>query len=365
MSNKNDHKDTQLFYEIIEIALGNKDELSRTPTNQEWVDIFELSQEQTVVGVVFLALEKLSKRDVKPPLKLLYEWIGLNEQIRVQNLLVNKRCVELTIFFAEAGFRTCILKGQGNALMYPAPLSRTSGDIDIWVEGKRDEIRELVVSRCPEAQDGDMHIDFSIFKDVAVEVHYTPRVDVRPKYNKRLQQWICDSKDVQFANMAVLDSEKTYKVCVPTAEFNVILQMSHLMGHFFVEGIGLRQFIDFFYLLQQKGIAVHKTDLRETLTYLGMDKFAGGVMWVLHEKLGLDCKYLLCEPNEQVGILVLKEIEEGGNFGHFDQRFALRKYGLIGRGVSDFYRLATLMRYFPSFALWKMWDKIKGQRWKV
>ena len=148
MSTKNGHKDTQLFYEIIEIALGNRSELSKRPTNQEWIDIFELSQEQTVVGVAFLALENLSKRDIKPPLKLLYEWIGLNEQIRVRNLLVNKRCGELTKYFAEAGFRTCILKGQGNALMYPDPLSRTSGDIDIWVDGMRDEIREFVVSKC-------------------------------------------------------------------------------------------------------------------------------------------------------------------------------------------------------------------------
>lgn len=362
MSNKNDHKDTQLFYEIIEIALGNKDELSRTPTNQEWVDIFELSQEQTVVGVIFLALEKLSKRDIKPPLKLLYEWIGLNEQIKVQNLLVNKRCGELTKYFAEAGFRTCILKGQGNALMYPDPLSRTSGDIDIWVDGMRDEIREFVVSKCPESQDGDMHIEFPIYEDVQVEVHYKPRYDVRPKFEKRLQNWITEQADVQFSHKVMLDNEV---VCVPTAEFNVVMQMSHIMGHFFTEGIGLRQIIDYYYVLKLQDVVENKIELRETLTFFGVGKFASGVMWVLHEKLGMDSNYLLYEPNEQVGKLVLKEIEEGGNFGQFDQRYGLRKYGLIGRGASDFFRLATLARFFPSFALWKMWDKIKGQRWKV
>ena len=355
-------KDIPLFYELVQVGLACREHLSRTPSSEEWLSLFILAQRQTVVGIVFLALKKLDNQGVKPPLDLLYEWIGISEHIKAQNKLVNRRCIEISRLFVESGFRNCILKGQGNSLMYDEPLYRQSGDIDIWVEGDRRDVKSFVVSHCESTQDGDMHIDFPVFDDVHVEVHYKPRYDVRPKYEKRLQSWISEQADAQFSHKVMLDKEE---ICVPKAEFNVVMQMSHMMGHFFTEGIGLRQIIDYYYVLHQEAVVGKQLELRVILNFLGLDKFAAGVMWVLHDILGMNRKYLLCEPNEQVGKLVLKEIEEGGNFGQFDQRYGLRKFGTIGRGISDFYRLLTLIPYFPSLALWKMWDKIKGQRWKV
>jgi hypothetical protein len=351
-----------LFYEIVQIALGNRKTISKLLSTEEWQALFLFSQKQAISGVILEALETLSAANVKPPMNILYEWIGLGEIIKTRNQLVNSRCGDLTQLFEEAGFRTCILKGQGNALMYPKPLSRTSGDIDIWVEGERQEIRRFVKSKYPEAMDGDMHIDFPFFQDVDVEVHYKPRYDVRPKYEKRLQKWIKDRAEEQFCNKFALEGKE---VCFPTAEFNVVMQMSHLMGHFFVEGIGLRQFMDYYYLLQLEIVQRHKESLVDDLAYLGLDEFASGVMWVLCEVFAMKKDLMIVEPDARIGKLILKEIEEGGNFGYYDQRYNLRKYGTVGRGMSDFYRLATLIPYFPCFALWKMWDKIKGQRWKL
>ena len=66
-----------------------------------------------MTGVAFEALESLSEQRQKPPLDLLYQWIGDAEQIRQENLRVNRRCMEITRMFTEAGFKACILKGQG------------------------------------------------------------------------------------------------------------------------------------------------------------------------------------------------------------------------------------------------------------
>ena len=124
----------ELFYELVQIALGQREKLSRKPSDTEWDELFTLSQKQAVTGVTLIALDKLSQQGQKPPVNMLLEWIGQSEQIKSQNLLLNKRCGEITKLFSDAGFRTCILKGQGNALMYPDQLSRNSGDIDLWVE---------------------------------------------------------------------------------------------------------------------------------------------------------------------------------------------------------------------------------------
>lgn len=116
-------KDRTLFFELLQVVQGQREVLSHHPSDEEWKDIYELSQKQAIAGVVFSAIDKLSSRGQKPPLALLYEWIALAEQIKQRNALLNQRCIELMGMFAEAGSESCILKGQGNALMYPEPLS--------------------------------------------------------------------------------------------------------------------------------------------------------------------------------------------------------------------------------------------------
>ena len=351
-----------LFYELVQVALGVKDKLSRTPSEKEWTEFFLSSQKQTIAGIVFSALEELASQGQKPATQLLFEWIGLCEQIKAQNKRVNKRCIEITRLFAEAGFRSCILKGQGNALMYPDPLLRSSGDIDIWIDGNRKDIKDFVISRCPDAQDGDLHIDFPIYRDVPVEVHYKPRYANIPKYNKRIQDWFKWQEEAQFTHKVELDDAE---ICVPTTTFNAIHQLSHIQGHFFVEGIGLRQFVDYFYVLKKihdEGSAENFTDLFE---YLGLLKFARGVMWVEHKVLGSPEEFLICETDERIGKAILKEIEEGGNFGFHDQRYAFRNKGYLARGLVDCYRLLKLAYYFPQEALWKILRKVENQKWKI
>lgn len=355
----------ELFYELVQVALGQRETLSRNPSDTEWEELFTLSQKQAVAGVALIALEKMSQRGQKPPMDLLYEWIGLSEQIKAQNILVDKRCGEITKCFSDAGFRTCVLKGQGNALMYPDPLSRNSGDIDLWVEGARKEIHEFVFEKCPDAEDGDMHIEAPFFKDVIVEVHYFPRYSSVPKYDRRLQAWFNNHSDAQFSNMVKLRLEDVEYVCVPTVQFNAVQQMSHIMGHFFVEGIGLRQFIDYFYVLRKLYEENCSENYEKLFDYLGMLKFSRGVMWVEKVILGLNDKYLLTSPDERLGKAILKEIEEGGNFGHHDQRYTARCKGILMRGLVDSYRLLKLACYFPEDALWKILRKIQNQKWRL
>ena len=337
-----------LFYELIQVALGNKEKLSRNPTEKEWHELYAICQKQTVAGIAFFALDKLSKLGQKPPLNLLFEWIGLAEQIKQQNHLLNERCKELQEFFSNAGFRTCILKGQGNALMYPEPLYRQSGDIDIWVEGSKDNIVDFVKKRTPNEKAKYHHIEFPIFKDVMVEVHYMPTFSNVPWYNRRMQSFIQNIREQQFDNYAeLIDMEGN--ISVPTIEFNVVFQMSHLMRHFMSEGIGLRHIMDYYFLLQKLNSEGNNddTDWEETFKVLGLFTFAKGVMWIEKHVLSLDKNKLIVPPDERIGKFILSEILSSGNFGVGDSRFTKRLISPVSTNMSILVRNLKMIGMFP------------------
>ena len=133
--------------------------------------------------------------------QLLLEWIGVQQLTISMNRHYNERAKVLTKIFAEGGFRSCILKGQGTALYYEHPEYRQCGDIDIWVEGDRDVILDFLRKNCFKIYSIDIkHTEVQIFDDVPVEVHFFPSWMYRPWTNKRLMRFFADEADSQFTN---------------------------------------------------------------------------------------------------------------------------------------------------------------------
>ena len=359
-----------LFIELTQVALGNRPSLSKAPSEKEWSTMLAIAKKQAVAGFVFDALDRLLAVRQTLPKHLMFKWLGAAEQIKRQNLIVNEKCKEVTKLFADAGFESYVLKGQGNALMYPNPLSRTSGDIDLWVydlKGKkedgrclREQITAFVKKRTPDVFEQYHHIDFPIFRNVPVEVHYTPGRLLSAKYNRRFQAW-CEQQKDGLSNIEV----NTGGFYVPSIAFNAVYQMVHIMTHFFVEGIGMRHFVDYYYVLKHFDGTGQKEEVSETFRWLGLGKFARGVMWIEKEILGIDERCLIVEPNERFGRLILNEMMEGGNFGQHDKRYSFRSKGYLARGIVDSYRLLKLAYYFPHDALWKIVRKVENQKWKV
>lgn len=338
----------ELFFELIQIAVGTKRQLSHVPSDEEWLTIFKTAQKQAVAGITFLALEKLGNVGVKPPLNQLYEWMGLSEQIKNRNTLLNKRCLELTELFSDAGYESCILKGQGNALMYPEPLLRTSGDIDIWVRGDRNNIIEFCQSKVKGCDVSYHHILFPIWDDVDVEAHFVPSYSIVPRYEKHTKDFYSEFKRQKIDGKGFLPEKA--KMYVPSKVVNLVFQMSHIARHFFYGGVGLRQLMDYYYLLKSEGVW-NKDDVIGTLRNLGLYKFAGAVMWVLKEVLAAEEKLLIIPVDEKRGKLLLSEIMKSGNFGHYDQRVS-GKLMKKSATMSIIVRNMRMLRLFPEEALW-------------
>ena len=447
-----------LFFELLQVAIGNHQSLSRVPTPEEWEEIYEMSKKQSLAGIAFAGVERLPQEQM-PPGKRIRQWAVKAEKIREHNVKVSEDCRVISRFFEENGFDCVILKGQGNFAYYPEWLQglRSAGDIDVWCwpKGNANEtqseiatIREhgslrygastydngngnvngngkttdgsdghgynkdnkdnkdnielarsafepasatsdlnhpvrAVIEFCLSKKRGEYvyyhNLDFPVLKATPVEVHYRPTWLYNPFRNRVLQRW--------FASQKVISNKEEVKSAyaeydgykIPSVEFNVVFQLLHLYKHIFEEGIGLRQLLDYYFVITKYGDFVRKrnatlrnaigdcyeNDIKdnidnrdnemqseiatirehgslrygasaydnvellnplnpstiELITKLGLKEFAGAVMYVMREVFAMPEERMLCRPDEKRGRKLLEEIMIGGNFGKFDERY--------------------------------------------
>lgn len=338
-----------LFFEILRIALGRQQVLSAVPTVEQWRELYLMAVKQTLVGVLFPVLEQLPQEQ-RPPREVVLQWYMLKERTIKANRLLNQRAVETQAFFRGEGFDCCILKGQGIATLYPNPLLRTSGDIDIWLNGERERIYAFAHSRVGLQGLTYQHIHYPLHKDVEVEVHVTPGHLFAPIRNRRLQHYF--ESAAQWHHEVELP-EGVGSICVPTAEFNRIYILLHIYMHLFGEGIGLRQVLDYYYVLRQADTVESRERTVATLRKLRMMRFAKAMMWVLHEVFGLEEEYLIATPDENEGRFLLSEIMLAGNFGKYDARIdRTNHHKLLPRLYNSLRRNWKFLVRYPHEMIW-------------
>ena len=428
----------------------------------DWDACYQFAKRQTLVGVLFDGIQRLPK-ELAPARPLLLRWLSDSESIRRRNMRMDRASAYIYNKVCAAGFRCCILKGQGNALLYPHPSSRTPGDVDVWVVANHEELRHIALSLTEgdgsSLQESLNHIVLTVY-GVSVELHSTPALLNSPLHNSRLQRWLKRNADLQCSNRIALPNNAG-EVAVPTVSFNIIYQLCHLFHHCFYEGVGLRQIVDYYLVLKNtdfsgntNGVSgntdcfsgntdcdggllntdftdntdriggnaesdgsllntdftdntdriggnaesdgsLMNTDctdftdgfsgdldedgsllntdctdctdsssgglvevdsggslvaLQEELKWLGLWEFAGAVMYVLREVMGLDEKRMICVPDERRGRLLLEEIMAGGNFGHYDERNHFGQ-GALWHNIQRFRRDWRMLRFYPSEAL--------------
>ncbi len=338
-----------LFFQLLRYSIGASDERPKDISPEDWESLYEIARRQSLLGVLFYGIEV--HPEIKPEKRLLLKWYSVSEKIKVANQKTNRAAVEATSFFREHGFRTCLLKGQGNTLNYPNPYMRTSGDIDIWVEGGDRKVLTFARKYVPHADFCYHHIEFKKVEGVETEVHYRPSFMNSFVHDGRMQRWFEEVAEEQFSHEVELP-EGAGTVCVPTNGFNRIYQMSHISNHFFHEGIGLRQILDYYYVLQQGFTEGERAEDEALLKRLGLYKMASAVMWVLKEMLHMEDGLMIVSADKKLGRFLLNEILQGGNFGKYDQRVSHHQ-GQFAKNILRLKRDFRLMWYFPSECLWE------------
>ena len=347
-----------MIFDFLKYCLDRKDNMSNVVADIGWQQLYFFASKQAILGLCFDGIERLGKEypeELKQnPIgrELLMTWMGKAQQIRRQNVKVNGVAAKLYSKFRKDDLRCCILKGQGNALMYPNPYSRTPGDIDVWVNASRENITEYAKTHFEIGDDIRFHHLETSFDGVPVELHFFPCIMNNPIYNARLQKWFKRNADLQCSNVVSLP-DGIGEIAIPTTVFNVVYQLTHLYHHFFDEGIGMRQIIDYYYVVSMLNVNCEMlTWLPKELKHLGLWKFAGAVMYVLHEALGLSEEKMIVPMDEKRGKLLLAEILNGGNFGkHFTKYGHFTQQGMAKKYFLKIWRNMHFVRYYPAEAL--------------
>ena len=240
-------KQQKIFFDFLRFCIGSAKEIPGSLKEADWKELYAIAKKQCLVGVLFDGIKKLPAEHVGMEKELLLQWMAESQMLEKANVRLNDAAIQVSEWFRKKGFRTCILKGQGNALLYPNPYSRTPGDIDIWVEGGDKRVISFVRSISPHEKACYHHIEFPSYKGVEVEVHYRPSFLLCFWHNRKLQKYYERVKDEQFSHRVMLGEQG--EIAIPMVEFNLIFQLTHIFSHLMNEGIGLRQLVDYYYVL--------------------------------------------------------------------------------------------------------------------
>ena len=386
-----------LFFELIQIALGTRTVLSRIPSENEWQQIYKIAAKQSLVGVVLSGIEVIRAKSVElsVPKILLLQWIGEVQIIEQQNKDMNEAVALVYRLFKNGGLRSCILKGQGVARLYDVrckksdvraqnseqssessrvqeslrarrslSLRRQPGDIDLWVEGGREKVLQFLKNSF--LKTGTVvihHVDTSIIDGVETEVHFLPSYSYNYLRYIKYKKFFKEEANLQFDHF-----DEQVGFAYPTNKFNAVYLMMHIFRHVFHEGIGLRQLMDYYFVL------IHLTDEERKWAYgklkwFGLGKVTCAVMYVMKEVFLMDDKYLLCNPSEKTGKYLLEEIIAGGNFGKFGEQYESAHSGSsFNLYLKNLKRLEKVYSLCPSEVLWApiwkpchwLWRKWKG-----
>lgn len=351
-----------LFQELILISLGKRDGFSRRLTDKDWTSIYTEAQRQSLAGVLLTGVERVIASGENKP-KFLMQWIAQTLTLENRNRQLDARCKDITDIFNGIGLRSCVLKGQGVALLYPNPLRRQCGDIDLWVEGDRDEIYRILKARWNVGETVIHHAEVEIFKDTPTEIHFIPSFTYSPFLYRRYIKFFKRCADRQFANY-----DKTVGFAYSTPEFNAVYSLMHISHHVLHEGIGLRQLLDYYYILKSLD-KEQRLQVFEEMRHLGLAKFVEAVMYVEQQMFGLEPEFFLCKPNERLGKLLLTEIELAGNFGKYDKRNQhVNRKSRMDVYLHNVKRNFVFFKFAPGEVLWApiwkpchfVWRKIKG-----
>ncbi|MCW4110209.1 nucleotidyltransferase domain-containing protein [Segatella copri] len=355
----------QIFFDFLRFSIGSESEIPDSLIEADWKELYRIAQKQCLVGSLFDGIQRLPSSNVGISWDLLLQWMAQSKMLEKTNVRLNDAAFRVSEWFRKKGFRTCILKGQGNALMYPNPYSRTPGDIDIWVEGGDNRVISFVRSISPHEKACYHHIEFPSYKGVEVEVHYRPSFLLCFWHNRKLQKYYERVKEKQFSHRVMLGEQG--EVAIPTVEFNLIFQLTHIYAHLMNEGIGLRQLLDYYFVLQHADIK-DLTELQRNLKHFGLWKFAGAIMYIMHEVFGMPASRLIVPLNEKYGNFVLNEVLEAGNFGSYDKRNRFGK-SQLGHNLQRVYRDIRLIKYFPAealsepiFRVWHFFWRMKNKK---
>lgn len=350
----------QFFFALVRAGLWGDQRSVQEFNVQEfkdvdWERVYQLAQEQSVQGLVLQGIEELRAKNIEMnvPKVLLLQWIGEVQMIEQQNLLMNKFVAKLIDKLRENEIYSILVKGQGIAQCYDSPLWRISGDVDLLLsDGNYKKAKKILIPLANSVEQEFTHIKhvgMTMEKDFVVELHGTLHTCLSRRIDRIIDQ---TQRDVFYGGNVRSWLNGNTAVFLPSPDNDVVFLFTHILQHFYFEGIGLRQICDWCRLLwtYRSELDMRSLELRLrkmglmtewkafaafAVDYLGMPKdsmplYSGDVQW------------------KRKAEYILRFVLESGNFGHNRQK----ANGIV---ASAWFKIKDFVRHTNVFP----WDSIK------
>ena len=354
---KNESQD--IFFELLRAGLWEKECRLTVYNNIDWSGVYKIAQEQSVIGLILAGIEH---SDIKPPQGLLLQWIGEVQMIEQRNKAMNEFLARMIEGMRKAGIYTVLVKGQGIAQCYERPLWRTAGDIDLLASDdnypKAIEFLKPMASNIEDEILQRRHLGMTI-ESWIVELHGTLHGSL----------WKGPDEEIDNVQKAVFYEGKVRswmngrtQIFLPHVDEDVFFVFTHILQHFYVEGIGLRQICDWCRLLFTYKDVINAKLLEERLKAAHLMTEWGTFAAFAVEYLGMDAsciplyKESHCYKIKAKSVLAL--VMENGNFGQGRDKSYKEKHSKAIRYMISFghHGKDVLRRFwiFPrhSFAPW-------------
>lgn len=283
----------KLFFELMQVSVGQLDCVSRFPEPEEWNRFHDLAKRQAVVGICYHGVTKLYEYGLIAPQELSLDWMAEAEEIKEQNCGGSRRLVALQEELQKRHLRSSVMTGPGLTRFYNRELQllRYTKGIDLYVFGYKNQI------------------DLNQYADMNVRIFPELHAGKSRQRNHRLDKWILQNNDLMF--------RKAGELVVPSHSMTIVVQLVHLYNLFLAKRLLMRNLMDLFFVLRfaegdSRLFQFSQTTVESEIKELGLTRFSRGIMWLLKELFLLDTKYLPFEPNEEEGKFLLSSIMDEG-----------------------------------------------------
>lgn len=345
---------TQTFFALLRAGLWEHDVRLPGLGPDDFSAAYQMAREQAVEGLITAGLEHVV--DEKIPQNIALAFTTQILQLEQRNRAMNAFIAQLLEKLGDAGISTLLVKGQGIAQCYERPLWRACGDVDFFLNEenyyKAIDFFVPLAQGVEEENPANLHLGMTISNWI-VELHGTLRSGLWGRVDREIdsiQEQTFQNKEVRVWKDGETD------VLLPSPNNDVIFVFTHILQHFFMGGIGLRQICDWCRLIYTYHKDIEVALLEERLRKMGLMSEWKAFSALSVDYLGMPLKFMpLYSPSKKwsrKADRVIALILETGNFGHNRDNSYYKEYPyLVYKAISLWRNTWDSMRHFMIFPL--------------
>lgn len=350
-----------IFFTLLRSAIWNcKPILDYAPSKEEWEEIYSISKEQTVSGIILDAIAKLPNEQ-KPHFELRMKWIALQKIIEKQNIEMNGILIEITETLRKQNVEPFLLKGQGIAQNYYNPLHRICGDIDLYFKEECDLEKAISLFKtygC-EIEDNieESHTE-TTFKGLKIELHKKSATFYSKKLQENFNKVTAVLKNGEKTDVIIND----VNISTLPPMLNALQLLSHMLRHIIFSGLGMRQICDWVLFMNKYQNSLDKNIFLRHLEELELLGIYKAITAIAVDYLGMPKELSFCDINKndkRLAKKILNLVMMYGNFGHYGEHTNLtsklnylKAYIWKVKNCAKFHSMAKSETW--SYPLWQL-----------